>query len=296
MNVCNPFLPQGINAACLQDVKEIKNVIPTMTSVSFANTLAAATLSTWKTKVQTDLTVFAPMGLNDYENTTDDPAISTMNSTRKVVTNKPIPSYVMYLASNFCDYKDMLAAFQGGNYRMFLVDGDGNLIGTRNTTGGVQGFSCQMTAVTKGPLKGDIQNSFKVYVNFQSYEEWENACIVGLNWNPTVELTSYMPVGLNLYPSSAITAGSIVVTVSKRCGDAHTGLVAADWEVVESSQLVTPKVATCTAGANGSYTLALTKDTSTPLAAGDMVVLRAKVLASTVVTYLSNRITINALA
>jgi hypothetical protein len=296
MNVCAPFLPQGINAACLQDVKEIKNVIVTTTAVSFASTLLAATLSGWKTKVQTDLSVFAPMGLNDYENTTDDPAISTMNSTRKTITNKPIPSYVMYLASNLCDYKDMVAAFQGGNYRMFLVDANGNLLGTRNATGGVQGFSCQISAITKGPLKGDIQNTFKVYVNFQSYEEWENICVVGLTWNPTVELTTYMPVGLTLYPSSAITAGSIGVVVTARCGDGLTGLVAADWEVVESSQLVTPKIATCTEVSNGAYTLTLTKATSTPLAAGDMVVIRVKKLASTVVTYISNRITINALA
>lgn len=296
MNVCAPFLPQGINAACLQDVKEIKNVIVTTTAVSFANTLAAATLSGWKTKVQTDLSVFAPMGLNDYENTTDDPSIVTMNSTRKTVSNKPIPSYVMYLASNLCDYKDMVVAFQGGNYRMFLVDANGNLIGTRNATGGVQGFSCQITAVQKGPLKGDIQNGFKVYVNFQSYEEWENICIVALTWNPTVELTTFMPVGLTMYAAGAITAGAISVVITERCGNGYAGLVAGDFEVVESSQLTTPKVNTLTDNGNGSYTLNLTKATSTALAAGDMVVLRVKKVAATITTYISNRITINALA
>jgi hypothetical protein len=296
MNACSPFLPQGINTACLAEVKEIKNVIITTTAVSFANTLATQTLSGWKTKVQTDLTVFPPMGLNDFENTTDDPAISTLQSTRKIVTNKPIPSFVFYLASNFCDYRDMVAAFQGGNYRIFFVDGHGNLIGTRGATGAVQGFSCQISAVMKLPLKGDIQNSYKIYVNCQSYEEWENACIVGLNWNPTVELTTFMPVGLTLFATGAITAGSIGVQVTARCGDGMTGLVAADWEVVESSNLVTPGIATCTEVSNGAYTLALKKSTSTPLAAGDMVTIRVKKVTATVVNYLSNRLTINALA
>ena len=296
MNQCSPYLPQGINASCIAELKEIKNIIPTTTAVTFTNTLAAATLSGWKTKIQTDLSVFAPMGLNAYENTTDDPAISTLESTRKIVINEPIPSYVFYVSSNFCDFKDMLDAFRGGNYRMFLVDANGNLFGTRNATGGVQGFACQITAVTKGPLKGDIQNSFKLLVNFQSYEEFRNACIVALTWNPTVELTSYMPVGLTLYAASAITAGAISVVVTERCGAGYAGLVAGDFEVVESSQLTTPKVNTLTDNGNGSYLLNLTKATSTALAAGDMVVIRVGKKTATVYNYLSNRLTINALA
>lgn len=296
MNVCAPFLPQGINKSCLADLKEIKNIIVTDGSVTFATTLLAQTLSTWKAKVQTDLSVYAPLGVNDYEPTTDDPNIVTHGSTRKTVTNNPIPSGIFYLASNFCDYKDVMDAFQGGAFRMFLVDSNGNLYGTRTDTGIVKGFLVELTAPTKGlPLK-EVGNNFKVYANFQIYDEFKNAVIIPLTWNPTLELSESMPVGLNLYVTTAITAGSVVVTVNNRCGSAKTGLVAADWEVVESSQLVTPKVATCTEGANGSYTLTLTKAASTPLAAGDMVVLRAKVLASTIVTYISNRITINALA
>jgi hypothetical protein len=296
MNVCAPFLPQGINKSCLADLKEIKNIIVTDASVTFATTLLAQTLSTWKAKVQTDLSVYAPLGVNDYDPTTDDPNIVTHGSTRKTVTNNPIPSGVFYLASNFCDYKDVQDAFRGGFFRMFLVDSNGSLYGTRTDVGVVKGFLVELTAPTKGlPLK-EVGNNFKVYANFQNYDEFKNAVIVPLTWNPTLELSEAMPAGLNLYVTSAITAGSVVVTVLNRCGTAKTGLVAADWEVLESSQLVTPGIATSTEGANGSYTLTLKKSTNTPLAAGDMVVIRVKLVASTVVTYISNRITINALA
>lgn len=296
MNVCTPFLPQGINNSCLQELKEIKNIIPTNYSVTFTNPLAAATLSTWKTKVNTDLSVYVPLGVNDYESTTDDPNIVTMQSTRKVISNRPIPSGIFYLSSNFCDFKDVVAAFQGGNYRLFLVDGSGNLYGTKTDAGVVKGFAVQLTAVTKGlPLK-EVGQNFKVYANFLNYEEFEKAVLIELSWNPTIELTDVMPVGLTLATTGAISGGSITVRVTTRCGAAKTGLTAADWEIMESSELVTPGVATCTEGANGDYTLALKKSTSTPLAAGDMVVIRAKVVATGVTTYISNRVTINALA
>lgn len=296
MNVCNPFLPQGINNSCLQDLKEIKNIIPTNYSVSFTTPLAAATLATWKTKINTDLSIYVPLGVNDYETTTDDPSIVTMQSTRKTISNRPIPSAVFYLSSNFCDYKDVVASFQGGNYRLLLADGNGNLYVTKTATGTVRGFACQLTAVTKGlPLK-EVGQNFKVYANFLSYEEFENAVLIELGWNPTIELTEIMPVGLTLSTTSAITAGSITVRVTERCGAGKTGLVAADWEVTASSELVTPGIATCTEAANGDYTLTLKKATSTPLAAGDMVEIRVKKLATGVTTHISNRVTINALA
>lgn len=296
MNVCVPILPAGINNSCLQDLKEIKNIIITTSGASFTNPLNVANLSAWKTKIQTDLSVYAPAQVNDYENTTDDPAITTMQSTRKTITNRPIPSGIFYLGSNFCDYKELLASLQGGNYRLFLVDNIGCIYGTKTAAGVVRGFAVQLTAVSKGlPLK-EVGQNFKVFANFQNYEEFENAVLIPLTWNPQIELTEAMPVGLNVSATSAITAGSITVRVTERCGDAKTGLVAGDWEVVESSELVTPGIATCTEGANGDYTLTLKKATSTPLAAGDMVVIRVKKLSSSVVTHISNRLTINALA
>lgn len=296
MNVCTPFLPQGINNSCLQDLKEIKNIILTSSSASFTSVLNAETLSAWKTKVQTDLSVYAPLGINDYESTTDDPAIATMQSTRKTVTNKPIPSGIFYLASNFCDYKDILAALKGGLYRIFLVDGAGRVYGTITSAGVVKGFAVQLTAITKGlPLKEAGQN-FKVFANFQSYDEFENAVVFNPSWNVTLELTEVMPVGLNMYATSAITAGSINVKVSTRCGDGYAGLVVADFTIVETNELTTPAVATATDNSNGNYTLALTKSTSTPWAAGDSGVIRVKKLSTTLVTHLSNRLSINALA
>jgi hypothetical protein len=72
--------------------------------------------------------------------------------------------------------------------------------------------------------------------------------------------------------------------------------VVADFEVLDSSELVTPAVATVTSISGGDYTLTLTKATSTPLAAGDMVVIRVNKKAASITQYLSNQVQINCLA
>ena len=297
MNVCNPFLPQGINVSCLQDLKEIRNILIMSYSSSFTSALDAANLTTWKTKVQTDLSVYAPLGLNDYEPTTAAPTITKMQSTRQTINDRPIPSAIFHLASNFCDYKDLLIALQGGMYRTALIDGNGNIYLTKTPAGVVRGFACQLTALTAGfAMKGNVQDNFKVWANFQYYEEFERAILIELNWNPTIELTEAMPVGLTLTNTSAITAGSMTVRITDRCGTGRSGLVVADFEVLESSELVTPAVATVTAISGGDYTITLTKGTSTPLAAGDMVVIRVNKKTASVTNYLSNRLVINCLA
>ena len=295
MNICAPFLPAGINMNCLQDLREIKNVIPTSASASFTSPLQAATLSVWKTKIQTDLSVYMPLGVNDFSPTTDKPTIAKMTSTRKAITDRPIPSAEIFLASNFCDYKELVNSFKGGNYRLFLVDITGNIFGTKTAAGVVRGFACQLTAITPGFPSKDTAQSFAIYANFLSYEEFEEAVMINLPFN-TMDLIEAMPVGLYMYATSAITAGSITVRVSERCGSGKTGLVVADFSVVDSSELVTPAVATATEISNGDYTLTLTKASSTPLAVGDMVVIRVKKTASTIVSYVSNLVTINALA
>jgi hypothetical protein len=218
-----------------------------------------------------------------------------MTSTRKAVTDRPIPSAEIYVASNFADYKDMCAAFKGGNYRLFLVDILGNIFGTQTSTGVVRGFACQLTAITPGFPPKDTAQSFPIFANFLNYDEFENAVAIPTPFN-CMELIEAMPVGLSMWVTSAITGGSVTVRVTDRMGAGHTGLVAADFTVTDSSELTTPTIATATDNTNGDYTLTLTKATSTPLAAGDMVVIMVKKTVTSVVQYMSNRVQINCLA
>ena len=298
MNICSPFLPQGINKSCMQDLKEIKNILITTEGASFTSAANAASLAAWKTKLQVDLTAYVPLGINDYDPTTDDPNIVTMPvGGRKAVTNTPIPSAVFRLSSNFCDYKELMTAFKGGTFRMFFVDAAGAIFGTKTSTGVVKGFACTLNAVSKGmPLK-EVANNFTLYANFLNYDEFEAATIITLSWSPTLELTEAAPIGLTLSYAGAysISPGTIAVQINTRCGDGLEDLVVGDFEVLESNDLDTPAVTSIVDNDNGSYTLTIQKGSSpASLASGDYVVIRVKKVATTIVTYISGRLTVNA--
>ena len=279
-------------------VLKIKNIIITSESAYFTSLADAASVVKWKAKLQTDLSVYAPMGINDYEPTTDDPNIVTMPATgRKVLTNTPVPSGIFRLMSNFCDYKELLNTFKGGVYRMFFVDSNGNIHGTITSAGYVRGFACNVNAVTKGmPLK-EVANNYSIWANFLNYDEFLASIMLSLSWSPTIELTENAPVGLSMIATGVYSAtpGTIAVQVNTRCGSGYTGLTSADFEVLESNNLVSPAITTVTDSGAGAYTLTIQKGTvPAALAAGDYVVIRVKKLATTVVTHLSFRLTINA--
>jgi hypothetical protein len=218
-----------------------------------------------------------------------------MTSTRKTITDRPIPSAEIYLASNFCDYKEIVNSFQGGSYRLCLVDILGNIFLTKKSDGTVRGFACQLTAIARGFAPKDTAQGYAVFANFLNYSEFEEAIMISTPFS-IMELIEAMPVGLYLSLTSAISGGSVTVRVNERCGAGKTGLVVADFEVLDSSELVTPAVATVTSISGGDYTLTLTKATSTPLAAGDMVVIRVNKKAASITQYLSNQVQINCLA
>lgn len=298
MNECSPILPQGINKSCVLDLKEIKNIIITSESASFTSLANAASVVQWKAKLQTDLSVWAPMGLNDYDPTTDDPNIVTMPvSGRKAITNKPVPSAVFRLMSNYCDYKELLNTLKGGTYRVIFIDSNNTIWGTVTSAGYFKGYACTLNAITKGvPLK-ETQNNFTVYANFLNYDEFEAGYGVSLTWSPTIELTENAPVGLSMVAAGAysLTPGTIAVQINTRCGDGYAGLLAADFEVLESNGLTSPAVTTVSGGTLGAYTLTVQKGSSPiSLAAGDYVVIRVKKVSATIVTHISSRLTINA--
>jgi hypothetical protein len=298
MNECSPLLPGGINKSCVTDLKEIKNIIITTEAAYFTSLANAASVVQWKTKLQTDLSVYAPLGINDYEPTTDDPNIVTMPATgRKAVTNTPVPSGIFRLMSNFCDYKELLNTLKGGVYRVILVDSNGNIYGTMTSAGYFKGFVCTINAITKGmPLK-EVANNFSLWVNFLNYDEFLAGVSMSLSWSPTIELTENAPVGLSMLATGAysVTPGTITVQINTRCGTGYTGLTAADFEVIESNNLASVAITTATDSGAGAYTLTIQKGSSPiSLAAGDYVIIRVKKLATTVVTHLSSRLTINA--
>jgi hypothetical protein len=146
------------------------------------------------------------------------------------------------------------------------------------------------------PLK-EIMNNFSLFVNFLNYDEFEAATLITLSWSPTIELTEASPVGLSIYATGdySLTPGTIAVQINTRCGDGYAGLVYGDFEILESNNLTSPAVTAATDSGNGVYSLTVQKGSSPiSLASGDYVVVRVKKLASTIVTHISSRLSVNA--
>lgn len=297
MEPCRAFMPGGINRNCIAELGEVKNVIITEDDVEFSSISDALNLSTWKTKVMQDLSVYVPRKINDYEVTTDDPNIVTFQNTRKRLTNKPLPSATVMLQMNFCDYKEILGTLVGGTYGVIYELSDGSYLATKTSAGKIKPLLATINAIAPGiPLKGDVGNNFKIYIGHLDYKEFEDAILLSPAWDLTFELTNSMPVGYTLEQTGAYDTaadGDVTVRITERCGDGVESLTDSDFEVVDSNDLDTPAITAVSDDSNGNYTITLQKEaTPTNLAAGDYIIFRVKKTSDSDITHLSNRVTV----
>jgi len=295
-NSCSAFLPNGINANCAVPLSEVEAVIFASATMEFASLTEAFSLAKWKDKIQKDLTIYVMGGMYDYEVTTADPNVLELPSTKKIITNSPVPSAKVYLEANFCDYQEVLRSLKQANYGVIYLLRDGSLLMRKNSVGKILPLTATLTAITKGvPLKGDIQNNYPVWINHKSYKEFEEAVLISPEWNAATEFITYMPVGLTAMTTSTVAAGVVSIQVNERCGDGYAGLLVADFEVVASNGLISPIVGVLVDNGLGSYTITLQKGVvPAAITAGDWMTIRIKKVAALVVTHLSNRLTIQA--
>lgn len=291
---CINSLPAGINADCTKPLAPVRMVAIAAKGTSFASDSAFVNKTVWEGKVKT-LAIFAPASIASYENTTDEPTINTSATGKKYLVSRSVPSMRVFFDANVCDYNEMAAKLKGGIYSVFLILEDGTLMGRRTSTGTVEGFTARINATGTGvPIPDAIENSYPVYINFQSAQEFESRVAKSpVGWNPLMDIPAAMPIGLSITALSAYTTGDITVKIAERCGDPYndSGLAAGDFEILGSNDLTSPAVTgvVTTGSATGTYVLTVEKG-STPvsLAAGDYVILRVKVLDSTNVTHISS--------
>jgi len=283
MSLCINGIPGGINGDCLTYPKPITNFIITDASVTF--TKAQLTLlSQWKSKIQTDLTMYVPGGITKHENTTDDPTINTTQTMAKILTKVGIPSYMFSVESNFCDWNEAMRTLKGNSYRLFTVHSDGAIFGTSDRNGvEYKGFLCEITAITKGQQPEAIENSFPIYVNFKRYAEFEQQFAFVPEWNVELELSAAMPQSYAMkFISGTQATATIVVSIYDRCGDAATGLVLADVEII-SDTLTDSTVTALTDNSDGTWDVVMTT-----AAMNQDVTFRIKELTATIVDGVSN--------
>lgn len=269
---CTSVIPAGA-VECLKKIGKAEYMIIDDLSVSFANDADFINKETNKALINESMLSYI-FKIADYEAGTSDPNVLTLDNTRNIITNRPIPNGTVFADMSFCDQQALLKTLKGGTYRVRYITKDGDIYAYQLSSGVKKGFKADITALTKGiPQKSDIDKNVTIYVNHASYDEFENAVVGTPNWNPGLELVESTPIGLNMSLASVYVSDDVNVQVNTRCAGGLTGLVTADFEVVDSS--VTGVTIVAVEVGNGVYTLTIHKTAST-LVAGDSVTFRVK--------------------
>ena len=234
-----------------------------------------------------------------FENTSDDVEILTSPLGKSSIGSKPIPKGVIYLDASLCDYK-YLHSLEDSWFEFFPHFQGNTSWATRKSDGTLKGFRCKL-GFKAGMPPEDKNQSFPVYIFFDSYNEFEEVVVIDNDELGYDDLLNYVPVGMNMRVSTAYAATSVDLKIEKRgSGDAPATLAIADFSVLKDNTGLVVTVDTVTDNGNGSYTLVITKmvlpTTATTLAAGEYVILQAHdAIASTAyLGYLSNAIKITA--
>jgi|GEM_PF-1996663 len=229
----------------------------------------------------------------NYENTTDDVAIQTSNLGFKDTDGKPVPSALFYIDVNAKDYAT-LQGLEGKLFDVILFTDEGKQIGTRKSISSVKGLRAKIAFKYGLPKSDNGQLQYAVYMFFRAQDEFENLVFAAPSYSFS-DLVDFVPVGLDVRIITAYVAGTFttVMKVTKRStGLGHTGLAAADFEILESDVAPAPAVVTSIVDNGlGSYDV-LMKD-STPvtplaLASGEYYRMQVSDDDGTYVTYLSN--------
>ena len=291
--ICDYSLAAGLNGSCEKFPSRIKNIILTDSAVKFTNVADFENINSWKLKIKQSLSIYVPKGLANAEDTTEDPTINTTALGQKFVVATGTPSAKIMLLSNPCDFNEAIAKFSGGNYGIFVVLEDGSMVGYINSAGEVLPFSASVFAYAgKMHEVSAVENAFQLLINYRNADEHKVRVYRKPTWNPMIELPLLMPNGLSIVQTSAISSGVVSVYIATRCGAGKTGLVLADFEMLDTNK-ATLAVTTVTEVGLGVYTLTFLAGV-TPPAAGEYLTLRVKKTVTSNVTDVSGNITLQA--
>ena len=217
----------------------------------------------------------------NYEDTTDDVTIQTSNLNFKDTDGKPLPSMLLHLDVGVGDYQT-LKNLEGKLFDVVLFTDQMKQLGTRKTTiSTIKGFRAKVAFKYGLPKSDNGQLQYAMYVFFRAQNEFENLVFVNPDYS-FADLVDFVPIGLDLRVTTIYntTSGIVVVKATVRStGLGKTGLLAADFEILESVCDLAPAVVTSlTDDGLGYYSILIQDSTGTPanLIAGEWYKLQAR--------------------
>lgn len=266
------------------------------TLIKPGNTFTATTFisaATWRTLIA------AVAGMNalplstkrGYENTTEDLPLETSNLGMKEKTDDPLPSMIGYLEGSYCDYKT-IKALDGQSFDVVLHLKNGVQYASQNAALAVKGFRATIYTRHNLPLVETRQNSYPVYIVFDSIEEFENDVVAQPPYTFRTIL-DYRPAGLNVVVTTVLTTDTIIINVTNRSdGTPKTGLLAADFEII-ATNAPDVNVDSIVDNLDGSYDLVvqrLSGSVPADLEAGEFAWIQTTADDATYITFAGNQI------
>ena len=192
-----------------------------------------------------------------------------------------------------CDYQT-LAGLEGRLFNMILYTDEQKQIGTRTGVNTVRGYRCKLAFTYGLPPSESKSTAFKCDILFQEEYEFRNTVYTTPDYVFS-NLLDFVPIGLNVKITTAYVAGTfttVMKVTNRSTGLGHTGLAAADFEILESDVSPAPaQVISIVDNGLGSYNVLMKDSTSgTPLAlaSGEYYRMQVSDDDATYVTYLSN--------
>ena len=252
MSLCSLTQPQGLNQDCLAYLSRADQLLIVEAGTTFA--LSSIKVKTnFVTAISEDLKAYV-LQLSGYDVTSEDATVETTQFGEKLVTGQPPPSMTAYAKLNPCDFRNLLKTLKGGSYDVIFLNNDGSIMGTVSGAN-LKGFAARIWAVNRGlPSTDNLSQFYRIDISFTNKAQFDEFHVTLPSYNPLLELVAVMPNGLGIEEVS-YDGTTAVVSVSKRCGDPLTGLLVADFEIVDQSGVAT--IVSLTDNTDGTYDLAI---------------------------------------
>ena len=254
--VCTTGLRNTGSCSCKQILGATIKAFYTTSDFEFMTKTSAQTAADWTTAIQNKYVYPLPMVLDVEDNSTE-AGVYTGSLGRKIKSSNSIWGEKLFFDVTAFEYS-RLFSFDGAKGRIFLVDIKGNGYGTSSNGTKIKGFeiaSFDVYPYTVATGQGEIRR-MAIAFELANYSEYTKDIVV-FEAEFADELTGLVDVSLG---SKSWTTYGCVVTVTRDCdGSGVTGLVAADFVLVDdagapkSISSITP-----VSGSAGSYTLAAT--------------------------------------
>jgi len=263
---CTVTAPGGANSGCINFLSEANYAIVTDPSFEWDSVGAVDNIENLRVLLQETRKGFI-VSLNGSEPTLPEAQTETTGFGDNYITSENSPSLIGYANMSACDFKEILANWKGGTYRVALLLADGSLM-VHDKGPEQEGFLAQVFAHAFGaPGRENQTQMYKITFNFLIGEEFDNYSIVPINFSGR-DVIDLLPVGLSATVNTVFDSTQIVLNVFTRCvpDDPKAGVTTG--EIVKSTQGITV-TAVPTDNADGTYTVVVQKGGAVDLAAGE---------------------------